>query len=454
MPLAKNQLHTAEITGYSSSGAGVCRIEGRAVFVEQALPGETWEILILKVTSSAVFGKGMRLITPSKERLEALCPVFGKCGGCDLLHMSYEEELRFKLGRVNDAISRIAGLDFHVDEIIPADKITRYRNKAIFNISKGADGKAAFGFYRRRSHELVPVSDCLIQSELSLRAADALCSFMDERSIAPYDEVSRKGTIRHLFVRSAVKTDDSVAVIVAARGLHEHTGELVDALRSACPELTGIILCINKSEGNAVLNGQYHILWGQYYIEDELSGLQFRISPESFYQINPPQAERLYDRALSYASGDGESTVLDLYCGAGTITLCLARGVKMVYGAEILEAAVINARENAIANCISNVEFLVGDAAEAASTLRAQGVSPDTVVVDPPRKGLSSELIETIVQMSPGRVVYVSCDPGTLARDLKIFAEKGYELSQATAVDMFPRTCHVETVVLMSHVER
>lgn len=450
--LKKNQTYTAEISGYSSTGAGVCRINGRAVFVENALIGEVWELLILKVSSSAVYGKGIKLLSSSPERREPDCPVFGKCGGCDLMHMSYDEELRFKLRRVNDAIKRVGGIDFTVPEIIAADEdqIYRYRNKGIFAIGQDKCGQAVSGFYRERTHDIIPVNDCLIQTELSVRCSAALRDFMDKTGVPAYDELSGKGQIRRLFTRSSVKYPQSVVVVVSAKGLHEHTQALVDCLRENCPELTGIVLCINKDRGNTVLGGEFYTLWGSEFIEDELCGLKFRISPMSFYQINPIQAQKLYDRAVAYASPDGESTVLDLYCGTGTISLCLAKRAKKVYGAEIVEDAVLNARQNAEENGIKNAEFILGDAADAAASLSKSGIRPDAVVVDPPRKGLSESVIDTIAEMSPSRVVYVSCDPGTMSRDLKRFKGHGYALSYGTAVDMFPRTSHVETVCLLS----
>lgn len=452
--IKKNQSYTAEIEGYSSTGAGVARILGRAVFVDFALMGEVWEILILKVTSSAVYGKGLKCVEASKERVSPACPVFGRCGGCDLMHMSYNEELRFKLSRVNDAIKRVAGLDFVIDEIIGADEgnTLRYRNKAIFAVGQDENGTAVTGFFRERSHDIIYAPDCLIQTELSVRCAAALREFMDISGVASYNEETGKGQIRHIFTRCSLKFPQTVACIVSARGLHEHTDALVKTLREKCPELTGIVLCINKTRGNTVLAGDFHTLWGSEYIEDELCGLRFKISPLSFYQINPLQAEKLYMRALDYASPDGAGVVLDLYCGTGTISLCLARGAKFVYGAEIVEPAVINARQNAEANGVKNTEFILGDSGEAAKKLSQANVQPDTVVVDPPRKGLSVDVIEEICAMGPTRVVYVSCDPATLSRDMKLFAQRGYLPQKGTAVDMFPRTCHVETVVLMSRV--
>ncbi|NCC68422.1 MAG: 23S rRNA (uracil(1939)-C(5))-methyltransferase RlmD [Clostridia bacterium] len=443
--LRKNQTYTAEITGYTSSGAGVARICGRAVFVDFAIFGELWEILIVKVSASAVYGKGIRLIRPSPERREPECPAFGKCGGCDLMHMSYDEELRLKLMQVNDAIRHVGGLDFEIGEILGAENIFRYRNKSIYNFAEDG-GRAVAGFFRERTHDVVPVGDCLIQTELSSRCSAALCEFMNDSGIPVYDEVSGKGLIRRLFTRSSLKYPNFVAVIVAAGGLGKHTATLVDALRKACPELNGIVLCINKTRGNTVLDGAFHTLWGSEFIVDELCGLKFEISPMSFFQINPKQAEKLYDRAVNYACPDG-GTVLDLYCGAGTISLCLARKAEKVYGAEIVEQAVENARINARENGIENAEFFLGDAGEAAEMFEKAGVKPDAVVVDPPRKGLSAQVIDSVAAMSPERVVYVSCDPGTLARDMKLFAEKGYVPKSGAAVDMFPRTAHVETIV-------
>ncbi|MEL7603943.1 MAG: 23S rRNA (uracil(1939)-C(5))-methyltransferase RlmD [Bacillota bacterium] len=453
--LKKNQVHTAEISGYSSTGAGVCRILGRAVFVDFALEGELWEVLIVKVTSSVVYGKGLRLLRPSPERTVPACPVFGRCGGCDLMHMTYREELRFKLARVNDAIRRVAGLDFTVPEILGAEEaeIFRYRNKAIFAVGQDAEGKAVTGFFRERSHEIVPAPDCLIQAEPAVLCAAALREFMDETGLPAYDETSGKGLLRHIFVRASRKYPQAVACVIATGGLGTHTARLVETLRGRCPVLTGVVLCVNKSRGNTVLAGDFHTLWGSETLEDELGGLRFRISPLSFYQINPPQTEKLYARALEYASPDGAGTVFDLYCGTGTISLCLARGARYVYGAEIVEAAVENARLNAAVNGIKNVEFLLGDAGEAAKRLTEAGVKPDAVVVDPPRKGLSPELIDTVSAMAPARVVYVSCDPATLARDLKHFAGHGYRPVKATAVDMFPRTTHLECVIRMSRAE-
>lgn len=446
--LAKNQLHTAEITGYAADGAGVCHIGGRAVFVKNTIVGETWEIRILKVTASAVYGKAERCITPSPNRQRPPCPVFRKCGGCSLLHMTYDEELRMKLGRVNDAIRRIGGLDFAVQHIVGMEAPAHYRNKAIYAVGM-QDGVPVKGFYRASSHDVTPVDTCLLQQPLADRAADAVCRWMQENGAAPYDEATGKGTVRHLFTRCAVHTADAVLCIVSARGFGAKTEDLVAYVRVQCPELTGIVLNVNKQKGNVVLAGDFYTLWGKAELTDVLCGLTFTLSPQAFYQVNPTQAERLYERAVQYAVASPDDTVLDLYCGAGTISLCLAQRAAHVIGAEIVPEAVQNAAENAARNGVENAEFLCADAGAAAAQLAARGLKPDCVVVDPPRKGMYPEAIDAIVSMQPQRIVYVSCDPGTLARDLKLLHERGYAPTAAEAVDMFPHTPHVETVCLL-----
>lgn len=450
--LAKNQLHIAEITGYAADGAGVCHISGRAVFVKNTIVGEVCEVRILKVTASSAYGKAERCITPSPHRQEAPCPVFRKCGGCSLLHMTYAEELRMKLGRVNDAIRRIGGLDFTVQHIVGMETPQYYRNKAIYTVGT-QNGVPVKGFYRASSHEVTPVDACLLQQPLADRTAEAVCRWMRENSFAPYDETTGKGTVRHLFTRCAVHTADAVLCIVSARGFGAKTEELIAFLRAECPELTGIVLDVNKQKGNVVLAGDFYTLWGKAELTDILCGLTFTLSPQAFYQVNPKQAERLYARAVEYAVASPDDTVLDLYCGAGTISLCLARCAAHVIGAEIVPEAVQNAAENAARNGIENAEFLCADAGEAAAELAERGLKPDCVVVDPPRKGMYLEAIDAIVTMQPQRIVYVSCDPGTLARDLKLLHVRGYSPSAAEAVDMFPHTPHVETVVLMSRVD-
>ncbi len=446
LELKKNQIYETEIVSWSVDGAGVCRIGGRAVFVPGAIPGERWAVRILKVTKTAVFGRGKTLLSPSPDRVEPDCPHFKKCGGCALRHISYEAEKRFKLERVNEAYRRIAGIELTASEIIGAEDTERYRNKGIYAVGEGP----VHGFFRPRSHDIIPIERCLIQDEASDRAAKAVCDFMAANSIPAYDELSGKGLVRHVFTRFGRSSHELQVTVVAAGGFGGKTEALAEAIRSACPECVSIVLNVNRTKGNTVLAGDFYTLWGSDTISDTLCGLKFELSPRSFYQINPTQAEKLYYKALEYASPDGKGLILDLYCGAGTISLCLARGCEKVIGAEIVADAVENARKNAERNGITNAEFICADAGEAAAELLRRGTKPDAVVVDPPRKGLSPEVIDAVCGMEPQRVVYVSCDVATQARDLKIFAEKGYEAVKATAVDMFPRTHHVETVVLLS----
>lgn len=448
--LRKNQIYTVCFDGYTSEALGVCHVGERAVFVPKALLGERAEIRIVKVTSSAVYGRLEMLIERSPARLEPACPYFGRCGGCDTWHMSYAEELRFKLDRVNSALRHIGGQKMEVKEILGCDAPLRYRNKAIFAVA-AIDGAPRYGFFQPRSHSLVPVDTCLIQSELSCRAAKAVTEFMLENAVPAYDEGSGKGVVRHVFCRQSRSRAQAVACIVAARGFGAKTESLVAFLRERCPELTGIVLNINKTSGNTVLAGDFHTLWGSPNIVDELCGSEFEIAPQAFFQINPPQAQRLYEQALEYACAGKTDLVLDLYCGAGTISLCLARKFKKVIGAELVPQAIENANENARRNNIKNASFICGDAGEAAAAFAAQNARPDAVVVDPPRKGMSESAVAAVAAMLPPRIVYVSCNPATLARDVARFEAFGYILTAATAVDMFPRTSHVESVALLSY---
>lgn len=420
---------------------------GRAVFVPRALPGELWRVRIVKVTSTAVYGRGEALLSPSPSRVEPECPHFGRCGGCALMHMSYDRELEMKLSRVNEAFRRIGGLELRADTIIPSPSPLRYRNKAIFAIGDSGRG-SEFGFYRRGSHQLVAVDDCLLQSREASLCARAVCDFMRDEGLEAYDPLSGGGTIRHVFVRTA-RDGRAVCCVVSARGLGARTARLAPRLREACPSLGGVVLNINRTRANTVLAGDFYTLWGEAELTDTLCGLSFKLAPQAFFQINPVQAERLYEIAAGFAAPPGTGTVLDLYCGAGTISLCLARSAGRVIGAEIVPEAVKNARENALANGVENAEFICADAGEAAGELSRRGLRPEAVTVDPPRKGMSREAVEAVCSMRPRRVAYVSCDPATLARDLKLFDELGYTAVKASAVDMFPRTEHVETVVLL-----
>ena len=448
--LTKNQIVTARIDGYTAEGAGILHTDGRAVFVPGAIRDELWEARILKVSASAVWGRGERLLEGSPHRRESDCAAFPRCGGCALRHMDYEEELDLKLRRVNDALERIGGTKLRIETILPAETDARKRRKVIFNVGE-RDGRPIAGFYRARSHDIVPAEDCPAVTEESLRCAGAVLEWMDARGVPAYDEAAKRNGVRHIFYRSSRFSEKAVLTLTVSRSpAPGDLDTLVSRLRERCGELSGIVLNLNASRGNTVLAGEFRTLWGSDTLEEELLGLRFRLSPRSFFQVNPPQAERLYEKAMEYAAVTEGTPALDLYCGTGTLALCMAKRGGRVTGAEVVAPAVENARANAEANGLSDrCEFLCADAGAAAEELRRRGQRPEVILVDPPRKGLSPEVIAAAAGMEPERIVYVSCDPATLARDLKSFEALRYSAVKGTAVDMFPRTGHIETIVLL-----
>jgi len=448
MELAKNQEHTVTIEGYGEGGMSVARIDGRVVFVHGALRGEKCRVLILKTLKSVAFAKVLEVLEPSSERITPDCPYFPRCGGCTYRHIRYEEELRLKKQRVQDNLSRIGGSDVTVEEILGAQDTLRYRNKAQYPVSK--DG--AVGFYRARTHEVIECEQCLLVRPEADAAAEALREYMQSCRVAGYDEKTGRGLIRHLYVRSNAAGESLICVLVNGDKLPKED-RLVALLRDACPKCTGIVLGTNTKKGNVILGDRYRTLWGSDRLEDTLCGKTFRLSVPSFYQVNRAQAERLYAKAIEFADLTGQETVLDLYCGAGTITLALSDHAKKVLGAEIVPEAIDDARENAARNGVKNAEFFCGDASDVAKKLARENLRPDVITVDPPRKGLAADVVESIAEMQPGRVVYVSCDSATMARDVKRLADLGYTAQRACAVDMFPRADHVETVVLLSKGE-
>lgn len=446
--LKKNDIYPARITGYTSEGAGVCRIGERAVFVPGAIAGEEWDVRIVRSTSAAVWGRGEALRAASPHRAEPDCPVYPRCGGCALRHMDYEEELSLKLQRVNDALHRIGKLDFSVSGILPALEDALRRRKVIFNVAE-QNGHPVAGFYRARSHDVVPVPDCPAVPQAALKCERTVLEWMEREHIPVYDEAAKRDGVRHIFYRSSHLTEDAVLTLTASRSPGEKAlGVLADMLRDRCPDVSGLVLNRNTARGNTVLAGEFDTVWGSDILTEGLCGLTFTLSPRSFFQVNPPQAERLYEAALGFAGITPGMTALDLYCGTGTIGLCMASRGARVIGAEVIPAAVENARSNAQRNGLSGqCEFLCADAGEAAAELAKRGIRPQVIVVDPPRRGLDESVISHAVGMQPERIVYVSCDPGTLARDLASFARQGYAPVDGIAVDMFPRTSHVETVV-------
>ena len=446
--LEKNRIYRAHIDGYSSEGLGIARIDGQVVFVHGAVRGETCDVLVMKVLKNAAFGKIAALAEPSPARRQPDCPYYGRCGGCDFRHMSYEEELWAKRARVQDALTRIGGAEVTVEEILGAEQPLHYRNKSIYPISPAGE----VGFYRARSHQVVHVEHCLIQKPEADALAQAVRDYIARFQVEPYNEATGRGLLRHLYVRTSCR-GESLACLLVNGSCLPHEQELVDMLRAAAPGVCGVVLGENTRRGNAILGDRYRTLWGRDYLTDTLCGLELRLSVPSFYQVNHDQAQRLYEKALEYAGLTGRELAVDLYCGAGTITQVLARRARHVIGGEIVPEAIRDAEDSARRNGVENVEFLCGDASRLAAELRQRGLRPDVICVDPPRKGLAPDVVEAAASMTPGRIVYVSCDPATLARDVARFAPLGYRPVRACAVDLFPGTAHVETVCLLSKLQ-
>ena len=445
--LEKNKIYRARIEGYTSEGLGVARIDGQAVFVHRALRGEDCDVLLLKVLKNAAFGKVVKVHEPSPHRVEPDCPYYGKCGGCDFRHMDREEELYAKKTRVQDALWRIGGSDVQVEEILAGERL-HYRNKSQFPIA--ADGTV--GFYKARSHQVIPVENCLLQKVDTNNVQLKFDRYIRLYNVSCYDERTRQGLLRHLYVRSNGAGESLVCIFANGREL-PHEAELVALLREASPRIVGVVLGVNTQPTGAILGKEYRTLWGTDVLTDELCGLTFRLSVPSFYQVNREMAEVLYAKAVEFAALTGTETVLDLYCGAGTITQVMARHAGRGIGAEIVPEAIEDAKANAERNGVENVEFFCGDASAVAADFAAKGLRPDVICVDPPRKGLAPEVVRAAAQMAPRRIVYVSCDPATLARDVKLFAAEGYGAVRAAAVDMFPGTANVESVVALERRE-
>ena len=446
--LEKNRIYRAHIDGYSSEGLGIARIDGQVVFVHGAVRGETCDVLVMKVLKNAAFGKIAALVEPSPARRQPDCPYYGRCGGCDFRHMSYEEELWAKRARVQDALTRIGGAEVTVEEILGAEQPLHYRNKSIYPISPAGE----VGFYRARSHQVVNVEHCLIQKPEADALAQAVRDYIARFQVEPYNEATGRGLLRHLYVRTSCRGESLACLLINGSRL-PHEQEVVDMLRADAPVVCGVVLGENTRRGNAILGDRYRTLWGRDYLTDTLCGLELRLSVPSFYQVNHDQAQRLYEKALEYAGLTGRELAVDLYCGAGTITQVLARRARHVIGGEIVPEAIRDAEDSARRNGVENVEFLCGDASRLAAELRQRGLRPDVICVDPPRKGLAPDVVEAAASMTPGRIVYVSCDPATLARDVARFAPLGYRPVRACAVDLFPGTAHVETVCLLSKLQ-
>lgn len=437
----EGERYTVTVENWASDGAGVARIDGLAVFVKGGIAGERCVIEVEHVGHRAAWAHITELLAPAPGRVAPDCPHFALCGGCQLRHMDYPTELSFKRQKVSDALKRIGGLDVDVPPVLGAAETEHYRNKAQFPVAPGPQ----VGFYRERSHQVVDVDGCALQSPAANALAAALRGWMREHSVPAYDERARKGLVRHLFVRSSAAGESLAAVVVNGQSL-PHEGELVEALRAAAPSLAGVVLNENRRDTNVIFGGGWRTLWGADALQDTLRGVTFRLSVPAFYQVNRAQTEVLYALAEDFAALTGEERLLDLYCGTGTIGLTMASKCKTLLGAEIVPQAVEDAAANAAANGVTNARFVCADAAAVAAELAQTGETIDVAIVDPPRKGLSPEVVESLLTIAPRRIVYVSCDPATLARDLKLLSA-AYTVEKVQPVDLFPRTFHVETAV-------
>ena len=450
MELVKNKIYRCQISDYTADGTGFAKVDGRAVFVPRTAVGDQCDVRIVKVTKSVAFGRMEKLIVPGAARIAPACPVADKCGGCCYQHITYEEELRAKEKKVRDALTRIGGQDgAALAGITGAPATAHYRNKAQYPVGRDADGNIVTGFLppaqpRHRAHRALP--DPVRDRGPHRGRGAGVDAGID---VPPYDYAAKRGAVRHIYVRVGEKSGESQLTLIAATRKLPALDELVRRLRAREPSLTGILINHNQRGDNVILGDRTDVLWGEPMLEDRLCGHSFLLSPEAFYQVNHAQAERLYACAVDFAGLTGEETVLDLYCGAGTITLALAERAKTVIGVEIVPEAVENARQNAARNGMANVEFLCADTGQAARQLAQRGVRPEVLVVDPPRKGLDEPARDAILKMLPPRVVYVSCDPATLARDVAELCGAGYALERAQAFDLFPRTSHVETAALL-----
>ncbi len=448
--LTKNQIIDLTITAMSAEGNGIGRAEdGMTVFVPFTAVGDVIRCRVVKVQKTMAFGIVDELVTPSNDRAaHAPCAAFGKCGGCTYCHVTYDAELQYKWQRVADALSRIGGLTIKAEPIIGCASPKRYRNKAQYPVAAGENG-AKIGFYAARSHRIIDQRDCLLQPECFATVLQVIDAWIKTANVSLYDETTNAGLLRHVYIRQGAVSGELMVCLVCTSGKLPQTEWLVDSLKQALPNLSSVMVNLNRRDTNVVLGDTSFVLYGNAYITDTLCGMTFRLSPLSFYQVNRDQAELLYQKAAEEAALTGTETVLDLYCGTGTIGLSMADKAKSLIGVEIVEAAVADARLNAQANGVTNARFITADAAKAAVQLEREGIRPDVVIVDPPRKGCDETLIDAVSRMAPDRIVYVSCDPATLARDLKRFSERGYQTVRVTPVDMFPRTAHVETVAAL-----
>lgn len=449
MNVEKNQVYEVDILDNGIEGEGIAKIDGFTVFVPGTIKGEKVRVKILKVLSSHGFGKVEEIIEKSEFRRDADCDTFSKCGGCSMRHMSYEKTLEVKRNNVISTLKK-QGLDIEVKDVIGMDKPFFYRNKLQYPVGMDSNGNAVLGIFAPRSHRIIETKKCFIQDERLQDIANSIFKFIRENNIPVYDEKNFTGEIRHLVLRIGVKTGEIVVTIVSNNEKITKEKELIEFVVRKYPNVKTIIKNVNSKNTNVILGNENVVLYGEGYIYDELLGFKFKISPMSFYQVNPYQTEKLYSKAIEYADLSGKETVFDLYCGIGTIGICASRNVKKLYGIETVPDAIKDAKENARINGIRNAEFFVGDVEKTLPKfIEENDIRPDVVFLDPPRKGCEKTALDTIMKIMPKKIVYVSCNPATLARDLKILQDR-YETKEVTPVDMFPYTSHVECCSVLS----
>ena len=452
MEFRKNDLVTLEIEDCGIDGEGIGKADGFTVFVKDAVIGDTVTAKIIKAKKNYGYGRLMEVLKPSPYRVEPKCEFARQCGGCQLQALSYDQQLVFKTNKVKGHLERIGGFtDIPMEPIIGMDELFHYRNKAQFPVGRNKEGKIVTGFYAGRTHNIIENRDCALGVAENKEVLDRVIAHMEKYGIEPYNEATGKGLVRHVLIRYGYFTKEVMVCLILNGNKLPKEEQLVKSL-CEIPGMTSITINVNKKHSNVILGEEIRLLWGQEYITDRIGDISYQISPLSFYQVNPMQTQKLYAKALEYADLHGQETVWDLYCGIGTISLFLTQKAKFVRGVEIVPAAIENAKENAKLNGLENTEFFVGKAEEVLPReYKKNGVYADVIVVDPPRKGCDETLLETMVEMNPERIVYVSCDSATLARDLKYLCERGYELRKVCPVDQFGMTVHVETVVLLSH---
>lgn len=448
-PLKKNQDIEIEITGITTEGSGVGHYDGIAVFVPNTATGDVIDCHIIKTKKNYAVGKINHILKAAKSRIAPDCDVFSRCGGCVFRHINYSAECEMKKQRVIDAFARLGHIEISPEEIIKSGRENRYRNKAQYPV-RLENGKLSIGFFAQNSHRVIDCSDCMLQPKEFGKIVSVFRTWIEKNNISVYNEETHKGLLRHIYIRKAFETNQvMVCAVINGHNLPKKD-DLIVSLLKCTDNIASITVNENTNDSNVILGKKCYTIWGSDFIEDILCGVKVRISPLSFYQINRDQAEKLYYKAAEYAELSENDTLLDLYCGAGTIGLSMAKKVKKLIGVEIIPEAIEDAKINAEINGIDNAEFICGDAPEAAKILADRGIKPDVIIVDPPRKGCAPDLLDTIDRMNPDRLVYISCDPATLARDCAILKEKGYEVQKVTPVDMFPKTSHVETVVKLT----